>query len=521
MKRRSLLKTALATGAALAAPRVVRAQSATTLNFIPVADVTSLDPVYTAPDITATHGHLIWETLFGINEALEPSPQMVGAYDVDDDGRRWRLKLRPGLVFHSGEPVLARDVVASLKRWSGIDILGAKLFATTDELSALSDTQIQFRLKHPFPLLPFALGKTATYSPMIMPAHVVEEAGRGPVKQIIGSGPFRYLPDERLAGARLAYAKFDRYLPRDEPGSFTAGGKHVHFDRVVWTIVPEAATASAMLRKSEADWWMGVPPDLVPSMRADPRLTVQVNTIIGGEVVMRFNALYPPFNDPAVRRAILPAIRQSDYMTAIAGDDRAVWRDHVGVFSVDKPMSTEAGVEVMAGDLEAARRALAQSGYKGEPIVILAPADYASLYAVAQVAADMLKRIGMNVVLQSIDYGTQTQRRMSRNRPDQGGWNIFFAWFSGTNRYDPAAHLGITSTWPGWPAIPEIEALREAWFLAPDLAAQRAIARQIQLLVWRDVPYIPLGSYYTQDAFDRRLTGISRAIPLFWNVRRV
>ena len=85
--------------------------------------------------------------------------------------------------------------------------------------------------------------------------------------------------------------------------------------------------------------------------------------------------------------------------------------------------------------------------------------------------------------------------RNNRNPPDKGGWSVFFGPFNGYNRYDPAGHLGMNSAYSGWPKIDEIEALRETWFDAPDLAARRRIARDIQLLVWRDVPYIPLGSY--------------------------
>jgi peptide/nickel transport system substrate-binding protein len=97
---------------------------------------------------------------------------------------------------------------------------------------------------------------------------------------------------------------------------------------------------------------------------------------------------------------------------------------------------------------------------------------------------------------------------------------VFFTWFNGFNRYDPAAHLGIAPNWPGWVQVPEIEALRDTWFEAPDLAARQAIARQIQLLVWRDVPYIPLGTYYPITAFRGNLVGVPKGGSTFFNVRR-
>jgi peptide/nickel transport system substrate-binding protein len=323
-----------------------------------------------------------------------------------------------------------------------------------------------------------------------------------------------------VVGAQVGYRRFEGYVPRAEPSSWLAGGKRAAFERVVWRIIPDAATAAASLQKGEVDWWADVPPDLAPALRRDPALRVQINDAIGGEVIMRFNGLNPPFDNPAVRRAILPAIRQADFMTAIAGDDHAVWRDRVGVWSVGKPMSTEAGIDVMAGDVAKARQLLAASGYKGERVVVMAAADYASLFAVAQVGADLLRRIGFNVDLQTMDYGTQVQRRGNRAAVEQGGWSIFFTWFNGFNRYDPAAHLGITDNWVGWIKLPEIAALRDRWFDAPDLATRQALAREIQLRVWQDAPYIPLGTYYPITAYRRELTGIPKGGWTVFNVRR-
>ena len=290
---------------------------------------------------------------------------------------------------------------------------------------------------------------------------------------------------------------------------------------MVWTVIPDAATAAAALQTGEVDWWGDVPPDLGPLLRAERRLAVQVQDLIGGKMIMRFNALYPPFDNPAMRRAILPAVDQAQFMTAIAGDQRALWRDRVGAFSVGKPMSTDVGVEAMQGDIATSRRLVAEAGYKGERIVVMVASDYPALFAVGMVGADLLRGIGFDVEVMTLDFGTYKQRRASKAEPGRGGWNVFFNNFSGYSRFDPAAHLGISSAWAGWPKIDEIEALRDQWFDAPDLRAQQAVARQIQTLVWRDAPYIPLGSSYPLTAFDKRLTGIERGQAPFFNVRRV
>ena len=516
MRRRQLLSLP----ALLAAPYVARAQAADTLNFVPVADLTVLDPYFAGPDVTIQHAYMVFDALYGMDADFNPQPQMAAGHVVEDDGKRWRITLRDGLRFHDGTPVLAEDAVACIRKWGGIDVFGMKLMSVTDALTAVSDKVLEFRLKRPFPLLTAALAKPATYPAFIMPKRLMGLAGSGKLTEMVGSGPYRYLPDERVSGARTVYARNADYVPRQEPASWLAGRKIAHFERVVLRVIPDASTATASLQKGEVDWLGDVSPDLSPLLKRDPNLVVQVNDLIGGEAILRFNALHPPFNNPAVRRAVLPAINQAEFMSAAFGDDRTLWRDKVGVWSHGKPMSTDVGVEVMAGDIAKARRLLAETDYKGETIIMLAAADYPLLSACAQVGADLFRRIGFKVDLQTMDFGTQTVRRANKAPPAQGGWNAFFNLFNGFNRFDPAAHLGITSSWAGWPKIPEIEALRDVWFDAPDLAGRQKVARDIQTLVWRDVPYAPVGSFYSVTAFKKNLVGVQRHGANFFNVRR-
>lgn len=341
---------------------------------------------------------------------------------------------------------------------------------------------------------------------------------------LIRTGPYRYLAADRLAGVRLAYARHDRYLSRSETPSYMSGARIAHFGRVEWHIIPDSSTAAAGLQKGEIDWMHDLPTDLAPLLRRDRRITVQVQDFIGGELYMRMNALHPPFDNPAIRRAVLAGIDQDSFMQAAFGDDQSptaakTWRTPVGVWSLGKPMSADAGVEAMAADLPRARRLLAEAGYRGEKVVILHAGDYPMISAIGLVGADLLRRMGFDVDVVTLEYSAGNQRRNSRNPPAQGGWNVFFGPFNGYNRYDPAAHVGINPAFSGWIPLDEIQALRDQWFDTPDLATRQAIARQIQLLVWRDVPYIPLGNYSPLTAF-RGLTGVLRGGATFSNVQR-
>lgn len=148
------------TAAALAAPSMVRAQSATTLTFVPQADLAVLDPVWTTTYQSRDHGFLVFDTLFGLDGKFQPQPQMAAGAAAEDDHRTWRITLRDGLAFHDGSKVLARDCAASVRRWGARDGFGQGLIAATDEITTPDDKTLVFRMKYPFPLLPDALAKT-------------------------------------------------------------------------------------------------------------------------------------------------------------------------------------------------------------------------------------------------------------------------------------------------------------------------------------------------------------------------
>ena len=268
MQRRTFLAASAAT---LALPAVVRAENQRVLKFIPQSDLAVLDPVWTTAYVTRNHGYMVFDTLYGQTGqkfGFKATPQMVAGHVVENDGKTWKLTLRDGLLFHDGERVLARDCVASIKRWSARDAFGQALMARTDELSAPDDKTIVFRLKQPFPLLPDALGHGASNMCAMMPEHIAETDPFKQITEVIGSGPFRFKADERVQGSFFAYERFDQYRPREDgERSFTAGPKIVHFDRVEWHVQPDYATKAAAMQAGEMDWWENPPADLLPLLQ--------------------------------------------------------------------------------------------------------------------------------------------------------------------------------------------------------------------------------------------------------------
>ncbi len=523
MKRRTLLATG---AAALAAPRIGRAASATTLRFIPQSDLTVLDPIWTTAYVTRNHGFLVFDTLFGQDSKYNVSPQMAEGSRTEDGGKTWDITLRDGLKFHDGTPVLAKDCVASLQRWGKRDTFGQTLMAVTDELSAPDDKTIRFRLKKPFPLLPQALGKTGSNMPAIMPERLAKTDPFQQVTEMVGSGPFKFVANERIAGARVVYEKNTAYVPRPNgTTSFTAGPKVAHYDRVVWSVTPDSATAAAALQNNETDWWENPPGDLVPLLRRSSDIKIVNQDPTGYVGMMRGNCLHPPFDNPAIRRAIMGAISQTDFMNAAAGTDPSLYKTGVGVFCPVSPMANDAGMAALTGprDLAKAKKDLVDAGYKGEKVVFLGATDFPIINAVANVGVDLLQKLGMNVDYVASDWGTLVQRRAKHDAPEKGGWSVFCTYWGGLDVFTPASDISIRGNgdagWFGWPTLPKMEALHQAWLDAPDVAGQKQVARQIQEQFFVDAPYYPLGLLYEPTAYRTSIKDVLDGFVLFWNVQ--
>jgi peptide/nickel transport system substrate-binding protein len=482
--------------------------------------------VWTTADVTRNHAFLVFDTLYGLDDNFQPHPQMVEGHTVSADKLEWTLTLRDGLKFQDKTPVLARDVVASVQRWWKRDTFGAVLASATNELSATSDKVVTFKLKKPFALLPDALAVTTNMCP-IMPERLAKTDPYTQVSEMVGSGPFRFLPSEHISGSKVVYEKFDGYVPRTGgPAQGTCGPKTVHFDRVEWNVIPDAATKAQALLNGECDWWENPVIDLVPQLKRDKSLVVTVKDHTGEIGCLRFNHLFPPFDNPAIRRIVASAVSQQDYMESVAGAAPELIKSGMGLFVPGTPMANTVGVSTMVGmkDVAALKKQLADAGYKGEKIVVMVASDFPTINAIGQVGADMMSRLGFNVDLQAMDWGTVVQRRAKKDPPSQGGWNVFFTFLGGPGNVSPASNIAIRASggnaWFGWPNIPKLEALRLSWFDAPDLAAQKKVCEAIQAEFWTGPTYADLGMYFQPTAFRNTLKDIPEGIPQFYRVRR-
>ncbi len=525
MTRYSRWFTAVALlAAAAAAGAWTDAAAEKVLRFIPQADLRILDPITTTAYITRNHGYMVYDTLFAMDEHFHVQPQMVDKYEISKDGLTYTFTLRPGLKFHDGQPVRSADCIASVERWAKRDALGQKLAEATESWSAVDDKTFRLKLKTPFPLTLEALGKPSSNVPFIMPERIAKTDAFKNIDDPTGSGPFKMVKSEWVPGSKVVYVKNTDYVPRKEPPSWASGGKVVKVDRVEWIYIPDSATAAAAMNAGEADIWEQMPPDLIPLLSKNKDITIKNIDPLGSMGMIRFNFLYPPFNNEKMRQALLYVVDQNDYVIGIAGNKKN-GKPCYSYFTCGTPLSSQVGAEPLMGkrNIEKAKQLVKESGYKGEKVVIIDATDQPIVHSQSLLTLENLKKIGVNAEIQAGDWGTLITRRAVKEPPEKGGWNIFHTWLVGPDMVNPAVNFPIRGNgkdaWFGWPDDPKMEQLREAWFKAKTPAESKKTAEAVQKHAFEFVPIIPTGQFILPTAYRSNISGLIIApINLLWNV---
>jgi peptide/nickel transport system substrate-binding protein len=475
--------------------------------------------------IVRDFGYMIFDTLLAEDANFKIQPQMA-EWKVSDDKLTYTFTLRDGLKWHDGAPVTAEDCVASLKRWGKADGMGQKLMDFTASIEASDAKTITLKLKQPYGLVLESIGKPSSLVPFMMPKRMAEAPADKPLPELIGSGPFKFVPAEFQPGVKAVFEKNANYVPRKEPPSWTSGGKVVKVDRVEWITMADAQTAVNALQSGDIDFLEIPSYDILPVLAANKDIKVDTLNKLGFQTVGRMNFLFPPFDNVKVRRAAFLAMNQKDVLDALIGYPE--YYKICGAFFVcGTPLATEEGGQslVKGNGMAEAKKLLAESGYDGTPIVIMAPGDVVTLKAQPIVAAQLLRDAGFKVDVQATDWGTVISRRTSQKPIKEGGWNMFFTNWAGADVLNPIVNFSIggrgkNGGWFGWAEDPKIEQLKDAFALSSSPEEQKKIAAEIQKEAYDQVIYIPLGQFTQPSAWRKSLTGVldGPATPIFWNI---
>lgn len=525
MTRRTVLGLLAALLTSTAAPGLALAATddAKVLRMVPQADLKILDPVWTTSTITRDHGFMVYDTLFGMTQKGEIQPQMVESYTTSADQLEWTFILRSGLAFHDGSPVTAEDVVASIKRWGSRISAGQLLMKATESVEAVDGNTFRIRLSRPFGFMLDALGN-ANNPLFIMPRRIAETPGTTQISEVVGSGPYMFKKDEYAPGNKIVYLRNPAYVPRAEAASGTAGGKEVFLDRVEWVVLPDAQTQANALTSGSVDLIERIPPEQFVTFKDDPKIQL-IDQVGQGVVIMRFNQLTKPFDNPKIARAALLAVNQQALMRAqfVAP---GTFNTNPSIFASGTPYET-APAKGFTGkpQFDAARKLLKEAGYDGTPVVMLAPTDHPTHNKYPLVMAALLRQAGFKVDMQSMDWQTLISRRAKKDAADQGGWNIIMTGFFGVDMMNPITMPPLTGNgdkgWFGWPTSEKLEELKVAFVAESDPVKKKQLAGEMQAIVLENGFFAPLGEYVPYTAARDNVSGLVKApVNVFWGVRK-
>jgi peptide/nickel transport system substrate-binding protein len=498
----------------------------TTLRAVMHSDLKIVDPIWTTAYITRNHGYMIYDTLLAVDEHLEPKPQMVESWTVSDDTPTYTFVLRDGLKFHDGTPVRSEDAVASIRRWAARDTMGQLLMGYVKELATVDDRTFRLALAKPYGLVLLSLAKPSSNVLFVMPKRVADTPPMEQITDYTGSGPFLFRKDEWKPGAIAVYEKFRDYKPRGEPPSWGAGGKVVNVDRVEWVWIPDQQTAMAALQNGEIDLIEQPAHDLLPLLEGDENVVLYDQNPLGNQYMLRFNSLYPPFNDPKIREAALYALNQEDFLKATIGTPK-YYKVCAAMFVCGTTFATDKGGEILLrSDFEKSKELLKEAAYDGTPVLLMHSTDLQVLTNLAPVAKQLLEKGGFKVDMQDMDWQTVVARRANRQPPAQGGWNVLLTSWVAADLLNPISTAGLNATgekgWFGWFDDPKLEAMKREFAQATDPARQKQLAQEIQVHALRTtVTHAYLGQWYQPMALRKSITGVLQGpAPYFWHLEK-
>ncbi len=514
-----LLAGLVAPLAALTLPLSTMAQDKV-LKAVMHADVRVIDPIWTTQTIANIHGALVYDTLFGNDANQKPQPQMVGKYEISPDRLTYTFTLRDGLKFHDGSPVTTKDVIASLKRWGAKDGVGQRLMGFVTKMQPVDDKTFTMVLREPYGMVLESLGKTGSSIAAIMREKEALTDPQQQVKESVGSGPFVFAKD---------YLKNKDYVPRaDEPPSGFAGAKIPGVDRIELIWISDPQTAMSALVNGEIDFYENPNIDFLPLLaKAKGVKLMKTGQIDSTQGMIRLNHLHPPFDNVKARQAMYYLINQEDFLRAIVGDPK-YYRVCPGLLTCGGPYENDGGTAFMKEyNPKKALQLLKEAGYKGEPITVLAATDHNTITPATQVLIQAMREAGINVDVQSMDWGSVVSRRAKKEPPVQGGWNIFVTTSGGVGSANPVLHTWIGAACDkglfGWPCDPEIEKLRNAFGMAASEEERKKIAKELQTKAMENVVFLPFGQWDSPLAYRAdRIDGVvpNTGLAVLWGITK-
>lgn len=463
------------------------AQTQNTLNVALNADIRSTQPGVnrdTNSDAVVLH---LFEGLVAFREDASVGPLLAKEVVTSDDGLTYAFKLRDGVTFHNGKPLTSKEVLWTWQRymdpatqWRCTASFDGHSGAKIVDIKAPDAQTVVFTLDQPNALFLASMALPECGGSGIMhPDSVVNGEWTTP----IGTGPFKLATWK--PGQYVDLDRFAEYKARDEAADGYTGNKSTTLDRVHMTIIPDPAAAKAALLSRNVDMLNDVSALEAKELEALPGVRISASTTMSTSAVL-FQTKDPLFSDVRMRQALAHALDTSTIVTALT-EGRS--KPNPSMVALGSRYHTAAQDKGWGYSPEESKRLLKEAGYKGQPIQLITNKRYPNMFDIAVYVQAMASQVGLNIQLQTMEWGTQLERYQS------GNYQVMVSTYS--ERLDPAlnydAAAGDKSKEPRkvWDDAKARELIAEAR-REGEPAKRQALFDELHKDMLRDLPLIPL-----------------------------
>ena len=504
---------ALAVVLALAAPEVVQPseqpRTGGVLRAAMIGEPPTLDLHTTTAVIVQQITWHIYETLFTYDRQYNAVPMLVDTHTVTDNGRTYLFKLRRGVKFHNGKELTSADVVASLKRWGRLATPGKAAWRNVEGVEARDPSTVAMYLKEPSGSLLQVLARPNNGA-AIYPREIADAAGDQPIKEYIGTGPYRFV--EHKPDRHIRLARFQDYVARTDPPNGPAGTRVAYLDEILFVPVPDVAVRLAGVETGEYHYGQQIKPDQYERVKTVRDIVPGIIKPAGWTTAV-LNHKQGLMTDKRIRQAFQAALDMEPILAAGWGN-KTFYRVDPSLMHVEQPQwYTKVGQDAYNQKNPAkAQKLLKDAGYAGQPVRWITTKEYEWMYKNALVARQQLEVAGFKIDLQVVDWATLVQRR---NKPEV--WDVFSTGI--TFNPDPAYNTGVQCNWPGWWCHEEKDRWLDAVARESEPSRRKAMWGKVQAIFYEDVGRVKFGDFFTLEVTRKELHGYHPTGEMaFWNV---
>ncbi|MBI9106295.1 MAG: hypothetical protein JEZ04_06070 [Spirochaetales bacterium] len=454
----------------------------TTLNFALPGNPDSLDPHMTSGTLTFQVCKSIYDTL------AEPEkgsgkivPALAESWKVSDDNLSWTFKLRSGVTFHNGDPLTSADVKASFDRLMSEETGTPhfKGFTSVTSIETPDVNTVVFNLSKPN--APF-LGTIASGWSAILPKSLLD-SGHDFDSKPVGTGPFKLV--EWVRDNKVTLTKNENYWMKGLP----------KVDNIEMHIIPETSVQVQSLIAGQVDIVFIVDADSIPMLEADKDVYIEEN-LTALILVMAMNCENPTLSDIRVRQAINYAIDKQKILDIAYGGG-----EPINTF-MDKSSAFYNDVEFYTYNPEKARALLKEAGVSSkQEFELFLPQNYALHVTAGEMYQEMLSDVGLNVKIQLVDWSTWLADVYK-------GHNFDFTVIGHTGKLDPDGTLNGYGggKYVSWYNDRTTELLKDA-AVTIGFEERKALYDEALEIMAKEVPFVYLGSSFRQTGIRKNVEG--------------